>query len=149
MCFMHCYVCCKYSIYSMFYIMECIVYIIQQGSPTFCGRWAKKWKNYKLFLLRAINSSFLAISSKFFCRPFFGPQNLKRATFGSRAIGWRPLLYSIHYTVYRYDSNMYNVLYCVQCTMCIYAFMFHNLVLMINPYLIMYINTFYLSQGNK
>ena len=43
-----------------------ILYTVQQGSPTFCGRWAKKWKNYKPFLLRAINSYFFAISPKIF-----------------------------------------------------------------------------------
>ena len=31
---------------------------VDQGSPTFCARWTKKWKNYKPFLLRAINSYF-------------------------------------------------------------------------------------------
>ena len=31
---------------------------------------------------------------------FFAPLDLKRVTFGPRAIGWRPLLYTIHYMVY-------------------------------------------------
>ena len=77
-------------------------YTIHLGSPTFCGRWAKKWKNYKPFLLWAINSYFFAIPSKIFDDLFFAPQNLiraiiflKRATFGPRAISWRPLLYTI------------------------------------------------------
>ena len=66
----------------------------EQRSPTFCGRWAKKWKNYKPILLGAFNSYFFAICPKHFLWPFFlfAPYNLKRATFGPRAIGWRPLL---------------------------------------------------------
>ena len=40
---------------------------LEQESPTFCGKWAKKLKNYKRFSLRAINSY------------FFAPHSLKRA----------------------------------------------------------------------
>ena len=29
----------------MVFTVHCIVYTIVQGSPTFCGRWAKKWEN--------------------------------------------------------------------------------------------------------
>ena len=90
-------------IYHTLYSVHCTVYTVEQGSPTFCGRWAKKRKNYKPFLLRAINSYFLPISPKFFDHLFISffsaPQNLKRAiiflkraTFGRRLIGWRPLL---------------------------------------------------------
>ena len=69
-----------YTIYEL-HSTQYTSYTLQQGSPTFCGRWAKKWENYKPFLLGAINSYFLLIFSNFFLVVtfFFGPQNLKRA----------------------------------------------------------------------
>ena len=108
-----------YKLCSMHYAVECTLYSIQytlysvqlytihQEPTTFRGRWAKKRKNYKPFLLRTINTYFLVKSFKFFDGLFFAPQNLKRAiiflkraTFGPRAIGWRPLLYTIRYKLY-------------------------------------------------
>ena len=79
------------------------LYILYQGSPTFCGRWAKNGKIINLFLLRAINSYFFSHFFQLFLMTFFfAPQNLKRAiiflkraTFGPRAIDWRPLYYML------------------------------------------------------
>ena len=35
-----------HTVHRTVYGLRCTLYSVHQGSPTFCGRWAKKWKNY-------------------------------------------------------------------------------------------------------
>ena len=73
-----------------------------QGSPTFCGKWAKMGKLGTFFC--SINSCFFANLPIFsLMTVFLAPWDLKRAiiflkraTFCRQAIGWRPLLYLSH-----------------------------------------------------
>ena len=58
------------------------------GSLTFCGRWAKKWKNYKPFLLRAINSYFLPFLPKFFDDFFYSLEFKKGHYFFEKGHIW-------------------------------------------------------------
>ena len=104
-----------YDIVYTVYHAHCTVYTIQQGSPTYgprakCGPFQKMIALFKFWGAKKViskiwkewlkNMSWWPSAKRIIIFPFFGTPITK---------GWRPLLYSIHYTVYNVHCTLYTV----------------------------------------